>query len=82
MVVGEFNSGKSAFINALLGQRVLEEGVTPTTAEIHLLKHGPELRIEPAAPGLRTVTAPVEMLATSTSWTRPAPTPSSASTRT
>ncbi|RPJ52868.1 MAG: hypothetical protein EHM24_33670, partial [Acidobacteria bacterium] len=59
VVVGEFNSGKSAFINALLGQRVLEEGVTPTTAEIHLLKHGPELRIDPAAPGLRTVTAPV-----------------------
>ena len=31
VVVGEFNAGKSAFINALLGQRVLEEGVTPTT---------------------------------------------------
>ncbi len=62
VVVGEFNSGKSAFINALLGQRVLEEGVTPTTAEIHLLRHGPELKIEPAAPGLRIVTAPVEML--------------------
>ncbi len=31
VVVGEFNSGKSAVINALLGQRLLEEGVTPTT---------------------------------------------------
>ena len=62
VVVGEFNSGKSAFINALLGQRVLEEGVTPTTAEIHLLKYGPELRVEVVAPGLRTVTAPVDML--------------------
>ena len=39
---GEFNSGKSAFINALLGQRVLAEGVTPTTAQIHLLKYGEE----------------------------------------
>ena len=29
VVVGEFNSGKSAFINALLGERFLEEGVTP-----------------------------------------------------
>ena len=34
VVVGEFNAGKSAFINALLGSRVLEEGVTPTTASI------------------------------------------------
>ena len=40
VVVGEFNSGKSAFINALLGGRVLEEGVTPTTAQVHLLQYG------------------------------------------
>jgi small GTP-binding protein len=39
VVVGEFNSGKSAFINALLGERFLEEGVTPTTAEICILHH-------------------------------------------
>ena len=32
VVVGEFNAGKSAFINALLGRQVLKEGVTPTTA--------------------------------------------------
>ncbi|MGQ9839661.1 MAG: dynamin family protein [Anaerolineae bacterium] len=40
VIVGEFNSGKSAFINALLGQRFLVEGVTPTTASIHLIKYG------------------------------------------
>src|SRR5512136_3465578 len=40
VVVGEFNSGKSAFINALLGQRVLVEGVTPTTTQIHILRYG------------------------------------------
>mgnify|MGYP000057755726 CR=1 FL=1 len=40
VVVGEFNAGKSAFINALLGQEVLEEGVTPTAARIGLLRHG------------------------------------------
>jgi small GTP-binding protein len=34
VVVGEFNAGKSAFINALAGTRVQEEGVTPTTAQI------------------------------------------------
>jgi small GTP-binding protein len=34
VVVGEFNSGKSAFINALTGERRMEEGVTPTTAHV------------------------------------------------
>ena len=40
VIVGEFNSGKSALINALLGERYLTEGVTPTTAQIHILRHG------------------------------------------
>ncbi|MDP9352400.1 MAG: dynamin family protein, partial [Chloroflexota bacterium] len=34
VIVGEFNSGKSAFINALLGAEVSTEGVTPTTDKI------------------------------------------------
>jgi len=42
VVVGEFNAGKSAFINALLGERVLPEGVTPTTTQIQLLRYGEE----------------------------------------
>ena len=42
VIVGEFNSGKSAFINALLGTEVSEEGVTPTTDRITVLRHGPE----------------------------------------
>ncbi|URE04646.1 Dynamin family [Musa troglodytarum] len=37
VIVGEFNSGKSTVINALLGKRYLEEGVVPTTNEITLL---------------------------------------------
>jgi GTP-binding protein EngB required for normal cell division len=41
VIVGEFNSGKSAFINALLGDNVMPEGVTPTTALINLLRFGP-----------------------------------------
>ncbi len=40
VIVGEFNSGKSAFINALFGQLLLKEGVTPTTTRLHLLKYG------------------------------------------
>lgn len=41
VIAGEFNSGKSSFINALLGEKVLPEGVTPTTDRINLLRHGP-----------------------------------------
>ncbi|ESQ36613.1 hypothetical protein EUTSA_v10006729mg [Eutrema salsugineum] len=37
VIVGEFNSGKSTVINALLGKRYLKEGVVPTTNEITLL---------------------------------------------
>ncbi len=40
VIVGEFNAGKSAFINALLGQKLLKEGVTPTTTQINLLHYG------------------------------------------
>jgi len=42
VVVGEFNAGKSAFINALLGQHLLPEGVTPTTTQVTILRHGDE----------------------------------------
>jgi small GTP-binding protein len=40
VIAGEFNSGKSSFINALLGEKVLAEGVTPTTDRITLLRYG------------------------------------------
>src|SRR5262249_32035161 len=42
VIAGEFNSGKSSFINALLGDKVVPEGVTPTTDRITLLRYGAE----------------------------------------
>ncbi len=39
VVVGEFNHGKSSFVNALLGETALAVGVTPTTAAIHHLRY-------------------------------------------
>ena len=62
VVVGEFNSGKSAFINALLGSPALAEGVTPTTAEVHVLQHGDSVETRLTEPGLRLVTAPADLL--------------------
>jgi small GTP-binding protein len=62
VVVGEFNAGKSALINALLGCDVLAEGVTPTTSKIHHIGWGDELSREPMGPVGERITAPVETL--------------------
>ena len=61
VIVGEFNAGKSAFINALLGHTMLKEGVTPTTAQINVLRFGPSNR-EIVSPHLHLISEPVEML--------------------
>jgi tetratricopeptide (TPR) repeat protein/GTP-binding protein EngB required for normal cell division len=41
-VMGEFSSGKSSFVNALIGAEVAPVGATPTTGTINLVKHGRE----------------------------------------
>jgi ribosome biogenesis GTPase A len=62
VVAGEFNSGKSSFINALLGERVLPEGVTPTTDRINILRHGPEITDQLREAFLLERTHPAEVL--------------------
>ena len=62
VVVGEFNSGKSTFINALLGRQVLPDGVTPTTIRIHHLKYGEADGRSIGEQGIEEITAPVEIL--------------------
>ncbi len=62
VVVGEFNSGKSAFINALLGDVILEEGVVPTTTRLQLLQHGPAVAQSALDESTVRITAPSEML--------------------
>jgi small GTP-binding protein len=62
VTVGEFNSGKSAFINALLGQRFLAEGVTPTTTQVHILKYGEQAATEPKEESILVTTCPVDFL--------------------
>jgi ribosome biogenesis GTPase A len=46
VVLGEFNHGKSTFINALLGKSILPVGITPTTAALAHLRHGDTARAE------------------------------------
>ena len=62
VIAGEFNSGKSAFINALLGQTLQPEGVTPTTDQIYLLRYGETAQRRPGENGVWVQTAPVELL--------------------
>lgn len=62
VVAGEFNSGKSSFINALLGERVLPEGATPTTDRINILKYGEAPTENPLEPYLLERTHPSPVL--------------------
>jgi len=62
VVVGEFNAGKSALINALLGLAILTEGVTPTTSKIHVITWGEELSRDPTGGVGENIKAPVESL--------------------
>src|SRR6476659_9933121 len=62
VIVGEFNSGKSAFINALIGSRIVEEGVTPTTAQINVLQYGETVDRTVRDAALHVLTAPAPLL--------------------
>ncbi|MCC6752150.1 MAG: dynamin family protein [Deltaproteobacteria bacterium] len=44
LVIGEFSRGKSTFINALVGEKILPSSVRPTTAVITVLHHGEQRR--------------------------------------
>jgi len=62
VIVGEFNSGKSAFINALLGERLLKEGVTPTTSQINILRFGEKTEHNLVEENHQVVLLPIELL--------------------
>src|SRR5436190_4527969 len=62
VIVGEFNSGKSAFINALVGAKVAQEGVTPTTAQINVLQYGDAEGRRVKDSNLHVITAPAPIL--------------------
>lgn len=47
VVIGEFSRGKSTFVNALLGQKLLPAKIRPTTAVLTSVRHGedPDARV-------------------------------------
>jgi len=62
VIVGEFNSGKSSVINALLGQNLLPVGVVPTTNEVCMLRYGAKKYTEQREDGIFVNYIPSEVL--------------------
>jgi len=55
VVVGEFSTGKSTFINALLQREILPSKVTPTTATVNFIRHLNELSNHSGEPVAKVV---------------------------
>jgi small GTP-binding protein len=47
VIIGEFNAGKSSFVNALLGDELLPMGITPTTEAIELIRYNETVNRKP-----------------------------------
>ncbi|HCN19230.1 MAG: hypothetical protein A3C38_06615 [Planctomycetes bacterium RIFCSPHIGHO2_02_FULL_50_42] len=62
IVAGEYNSGKSSFVNALLGKKILRVGPTPTTHSVVLLTHGDSFSQEQLQEHMSRVTYPLDAL--------------------
>ena len=62
LVAGEYNSGKSSFINALCGERILQQGPTPTTNRITFLTYGEKVGVRRWAITCVQATYPMETL--------------------
>lgn len=62
VIVGEFNAGKSALVNALLGEKVLSEGATPTTTRVTLVKWGEQAAQQVVDENFTVYTYPLPLL--------------------
>ncbi len=62
VVAGEFNAGKSALLNALLGEKALLEGATPTTSRVTLVKWGEQAAEQIVDEGYAIYTYPLPIL--------------------
>lgn len=62
VIVGEFNAGKSATINALLRAPVMEVGVIPTTRAVTMIRYGEQKERRTREKGMLDVSYPAEFL--------------------
>lgn len=45
-ITGQFSSGKSTFLNALLAKNILPTGITPVTSKVNYIRYGDEFKIK------------------------------------
>ena len=45
-ITGQFSSGKSTFLNALLAKDILPRGIVPVTSKLNYIKYGDEFKLE------------------------------------
>lgn len=71
LVLGEFSAGKSTFLNAILGRRILPTATTETTAAINVIKFGEidQIEVQFLGSGGRITIPNDELLKYSTSLT-------------
>ena len=62
VIVGEFNAGKTAVINALLGDKYLKEGITPTTSQINILRYGKDEDHRLVSENQELILLPIDLL--------------------
>src|SRR5215213_6234608 len=62
VIVGEFNSGKSSFINALFGQKIRVEGPVPVDDRITIMHYGEEAEERTLGPFVTERRTPAEVL--------------------
>ena len=62
MVVGEANTGKSTFLNALFGEDFAPKGLASERDKAFYFKHGAEAKLTPLTPMLLEVQAPAAFL--------------------
>lgn len=62
-IIGQFSSGKSTFLNALLGQSILPSGITPITAKVCHIVYGADYALEITYKNAKVATKPIAYLA-------------------
>ncbi len=62
-ITGQFSSGKSTFLNALLSRNILPTGITPVTSKVNFINYGEEYKLKITYYSGAQEYAPIETIA-------------------
>ena len=62
-ITGQFSSGKSTFLNALLSRNILPTGITPVTSKVNFINYGDEYKLKITYKSGAEEYAPIESIA-------------------